>query len=69
MSDRIRRALVSTFDKTGVAAFCRELDEMGVEILSSGGTAKLLKSEGVPVIAVSDHTGSAPRGHQNSIRR
>lgn len=58
MSDRIRRALVSTFDKTGVAAFCRELHEMGIEILSSGGTAKLLKSEGVPVIAVSDHTGS-----------
>ena len=58
MSDRVRRALVSTFDKTGVVALCRELHTMGVEILSSGGTAKQLRSEGIPVVAVSDYTGS-----------
>ena len=53
----IRRALVSVFDKTGVAAFARELHALGVELLSTGGTAKLLEQEGLPVVRVADQTG------------
>jgi phosphoribosylaminoimidazolecarboxamide formyltransferase/IMP cyclohydrolase len=53
----IRRALISVSDKTGLVAFGRTLAERGVEILSTGGTAKALREAGVPVIEVSDHTG------------
>ncbi|MFN2308369.1 MAG: bifunctional phosphoribosylaminoimidazolecarboxamide formyltransferase/IMP cyclohydrolase [Gammaproteobacteria bacterium] len=53
----IKRALISVSDKTGVAEFARQLHSMGVEILSTGGTAKLLAEAGIPVIEVSDHTG------------
>ncbi len=53
----IKRALVSVSDKTGVAEFARQLQSMGVEILSTGGTAKLLAEAGIPVVEVSDHTG------------
>ncbi len=53
----IRRALISVSDKTGIAAFARALAAAGVEILSTGGTAKLLAAEGVPVREVSDYTG------------
>jgi phosphoribosylaminoimidazolecarboxamide formyltransferase/IMP cyclohydrolase len=55
--DRVARALVSTYRKDGLVSFCRELSALGVEIVSSGGTASLLASSGVPAIAVSDHTG------------
>jgi len=55
---RIRRALVSTHDKQGIVALCRELRAAEVEILSSGGTASLLESEHVEVVRVADYTGS-----------
>lgn len=53
----IKRALISVSDKTGVAEFARQLQSMGVEMLSTGGTAKLLADAGIPVIEVSDYTG------------
>ena len=53
----IKRALISVSDKSGVADFAKALHEKGVEILSTGGTAKLLSEAGLPVIEVSDHTG------------
>ena len=54
---RIRRALVSVHDKSGIVEFCRALADLGVEILSTGGTAKLLREQAVPVRDVSDVTG------------
>ncbi|MBR0653266.1 bifunctional phosphoribosylaminoimidazolecarboxamide formyltransferase/IMP cyclohydrolase [Roseomonas terrae] len=53
----IRRALISVSDKTGLLDFGRFLAAKGVEILSTGGTAKALRDAGVPVKDVSDHTG------------
>ena len=53
----VRRALMSVSDKTGIVDFARALVERGVEILSTGGTAKLLAGSGVPVIEVADYTG------------
>ncbi|WP_026971938.1 bifunctional phosphoribosylaminoimidazolecarboxamide formyltransferase/IMP cyclohydrolase [Aliagarivorans marinus] len=53
----IRRALISVSDKTGIVEFSRALAAQGVEILSTGGTAKLLAAEGIAVIEVSDYTG------------
>jgi phosphoribosylaminoimidazolecarboxamide formyltransferase/IMP cyclohydrolase len=53
----IRRALLSVSDKTGVVDFARALTEQGVEILSTGGTARLLADSGIPVIEVADYTG------------
>lgn len=53
----IRRALISVSDKTGILDFARGLADMGVEILSTGGTAKHLADNGVQVIDVSDYTG------------
>ena len=59
MSDRIplRRALISVSDKTGVVDLARGLTGRGVEILSTGGTARLLREHHVPVTGVSEHTG------------
>ena len=54
---RVRRALVSTFEKEGVVELARGLHALSVEILSTGGTAKLLADAGIPVVRVSDHTG------------
>lgn len=53
----IRRALVSVSDKTGLVSFCQGLVAFGVEILSTGGTARLLRDHGVPAREVSDYTG------------
>ncbi|MBO1073026.1 bifunctional phosphoribosylaminoimidazolecarboxamide formyltransferase/IMP cyclohydrolase [Roseomonas marmotae] len=53
----IRRALISVHDKTGLVDFARFLAAKGVEILSTGGTARLLRESGIPVVEVSDHTG------------
>ena len=53
----IERALISVSDKTGVVAFARQLHAAGVEILSTGGTARLLSENGLPVVGVSDYTG------------
>jgi phosphoribosylaminoimidazolecarboxamide formyltransferase/IMP cyclohydrolase len=53
----IRRALISVSDKTGLAAFARSLASQGVEIVSTGGSARALREAGVPVTEVSDFTG------------
>ena len=53
----IKRALISVSDKTGIVEFARELAEKGVEILSTGGTFKLLADNGIKVIEASDYTG------------
>jgi phosphoribosylaminoimidazolecarboxamide formyltransferase/IMP cyclohydrolase len=54
---KIRRALISVSDKTGIVDFALELKSFGVEILSTGGTAKTLREAGVDVLDVSDVTG------------
>lgn len=54
---KVRRAIVSVHDKTGVVDLGRRLAALGIEILSTGGTAGLLKKEGVPVREVADVTG------------
>lgn len=53
----IRRALLSVSDKTGILEFAKALAKRNVELLSTGGTAKLLKENQVPVIEISDYTG------------
>jgi len=53
----IRRALVSVSDKTGILEFCQDLASLGIEIVSTGGTADLLARHDVPVRNVSDLTG------------
>lgn len=53
----IRRALLSVSDKTGIVEFAQALSQRGVELLSTGGTARLLAEAGLPVIEVSDYTG------------
>jgi len=53
----IKRALISVSDKTGVSDFARLLHGMGVEILSTGGTAAMLRDEGIPVTDVAQVTG------------
>jgi phosphoribosylaminoimidazolecarboxamide formyltransferase/IMP cyclohydrolase len=53
----IKRALISVSDKTGIIDFARELNGFGIEILSTGGTATLLRKEGLPVRDVADFTG------------
>lgn len=54
---RITRALISLTDKTGVVDFAKELHSMGVEIVSTGGTARVIREAGVTVRDVSDLTG------------
>ncbi|MBS0399950.1 MAG: bifunctional phosphoribosylaminoimidazolecarboxamide formyltransferase/IMP cyclohydrolase, partial [Proteobacteria bacterium] len=56
-SVRISRALLSVSDKTGVVEFARALKERGVELLSTGGTARLLVQNGIAVKEVAEHTG------------
>ena len=53
----IKRALISVSDKQGIVDFARTLRKLKVEILSTGGTAKLLADSGIPVIEVGDYTG------------
>lgn len=53
----VRRALLSVFDKTGIVPFARRLHELGVALLSTGGTARTLREAGLPVDDVSDVTG------------
>ena len=53
----IKRALISVSDKSGIEAFARKLADMGVELLSTGGTYKLLQQAGIRVTEVSDYTG------------
>ncbi len=54
---KIKRAIVSVSDKTGVVAFAKGLAQRGVEILSTGGTAKALRDQGIQVQDISDYTG------------
>ena len=56
-SKPIKRALLSVSDKTGILDFAKALHNAGVELLSTGGTAKLIAEAGLPVKEVSDHTG------------
>lgn len=53
---KVRRALISVFDKTGVVDMAQSLVGIGVEILSTGGTAKVLRKANIPVTDVSDYT-------------
>ena len=53
----IVRALISVSDKSGIVEFAHSLSELGVEIISTGGTAKLLTENGIEVTEVSDYTG------------
>ncbi|WP_017430245.1 bifunctional phosphoribosylaminoimidazolecarboxamide formyltransferase/IMP cyclohydrolase [Vreelandella jeotgali] len=55
----VRRALLSVSDKTGLVDFARGLHEHGVELLSTGGTFRLLQDSQIPVTEVSEHTGFA----------
>jgi phosphoribosylaminoimidazolecarboxamide formyltransferase / IMP cyclohydrolase len=57
MNKKITRALVSVSDKTGIVDFCRELSALGIEILSTGGTAKTLTEHQIKVTEVADYTG------------
>ena len=53
----VRRALISVSDKTGIVEFAQQLNALNIEILSTGGTYKLLKDSGLSVTEVSAHTG------------
>ena len=53
----VRRALISVTDKTGLAEFARNLNNLGVQLISTGGTAKLLRESGVAITEISDYTG------------
>ena len=53
----VRRALLAVYDKTGIAELARALDELGVSLVSSGGTAAALRDAGVPVTPVEEVTG------------
>jgi len=54
---KISTALISVTDKSGIVEFARSLEKLGVEILSTGGTAKALRDGGITVLDVSDYTG------------
>jgi phosphoribosylaminoimidazolecarboxamide formyltransferase/IMP cyclohydrolase len=57
MSEKIQRAILSVTDKTGLVEFARKLSGMGVELISTGGTAKLLRDSGITVKDISELTG------------
>lgn len=54
---KIKRAIISVSDKAGVVELAKVLNSLGVEIISTGGTSRVLKSAGIPVIEMSDYTG------------
>ena len=54
---KIKRAIISVTDKSGIVEFSRKLSDMGVEILSTGGTAKAIREGGVKVMDISEYTG------------
>ena len=55
---RVKRALLSVSDKSGIVDFARALSEMGVELLSTGGTRSALEEAGLDVVDVASYTGS-----------
>ncbi|WP_174625289.1 bifunctional phosphoribosylaminoimidazolecarboxamide formyltransferase/IMP cyclohydrolase [Candidatus Methylobacter favarea] len=57
MKKKITRALISVSDKSGIVDFCRQLRQLNIEILSTGGTAKTLAEHNIAVTEVSDYTG------------
>jgi len=57
MNKKVTRALISVSDKTGIVDFCQQLNQLGIEILSTGGTFKLLSEQHIPATEVSDYTG------------
>lgn len=57
MVKKIERALISLTDKSGIAGFVKELADLGIEILSTGGTAKTIRQAGIKVMDVSEFTG------------
>lgn len=57
MSQKIKKALISVTDKSGLESFARRLAEKGVEIIASGGTAKAISKAGIAVTEISDMTG------------
>src|SRR3981189_3385129 len=56
-NSKIHRAILSVTDKTGLAALARQLSGLGVELISTGGTAKLLRDSGIAVKDISELTG------------
>ena len=60
----VKRALISCFDKTGVVDFARDLSDLGIEIVSSGGTALEIANAGIKVITVEDVTGKPIKGKE-----
>ena len=54
---KVKRALLSVSDKTGIVELGKALADLGIEIISTGGTMRTLKEAGVPVMAVQDVTG------------
>jgi phosphoribosylaminoimidazolecarboxamide formyltransferase/IMP cyclohydrolase len=54
---KVKRALISVFNKSGVEEFAQALTDMGVTVISTGGTARLLKDSGIPVTLVEEVTG------------
>ena len=57
MPAHVRRALISVSDKSGIVKFCRDLEQMDIALLSTGGTFRLLRSNNIQVTDVSDYTG------------
>src|ERR1017187_5795742 len=57
MMPKIRRALLSVSDKTGLVPFARALATAGVELISTGGTARALRDSGLQAMEISDYTG------------
>src|SRR5260370_2486208 len=53
---KIARALISVSDKTGIASFARALERQGIDVISTGGTAELLRREKIPVREISSFT-------------
>jgi phosphoribosylaminoimidazolecarboxamide formyltransferase / IMP cyclohydrolase len=54
---QVKQALISVSDKTGIVEFCQSLQSLGVKLISTGGTAKMLADAGLAVVEISDHTG------------
>lgn len=64
MKMAVKRALISVSDKTGIVEFAKGLHELGVEIISTGGTMKAISEAGIPVMSVSELTGFRNDGRQ-----